>query len=350
MRKKVYCPVTKRHILFALLKYITVSASAVAYIFLFISLVTGAFASQITAIAFACLAATISALCLAVYYDYSFRKINQALSASEKIDDPVAGSFSISKNLLSRISRLDSQSKDKYSYEILQKQAQMDAMQNQIQPHFLYNALESIRGLAMEESAGKTADMAESLAVLYRSSIGKPNDLLTLDQEIKNIENYVKIQQYRFGNRFSLVKDIQQNILDVMLIYKIPKLTLQPIVENSIYHGIDKLAEGGIIQINAHTTQSRLIISIKDNGQGMNDATLLGLNKNLIDIENKNASVGGGSESKNSGIALINVNNRIKLLFGSSYGLTVYSTEGIGTEVQVVLPLMDEDYERDFTG
>lgn len=254
------------------------------------------------------------------------------------VTHPRKTKYTLSNQINERFAVLNSRSQQEYSYQLLEKQAQMDAMQGQIQPHFLYNALDSIRGLAVEEHAARTADMAEALAVLYRSLIGRFSDLLTLEQEIQNIDNYVKIQQYRFGNRFSLEKDIGSPVSDMMMNYRLPKLTLQPIVENAIYHGIDKLAGSGVIRISAYTTQSRLVISIKDNGLGMDEATLLAMNRRLMEGEPGISE----SASKNNGIALDNVNARIKMLFGAQYGLTVFSTKNVGTEVQLSLPLLEE--------
>ena len=230
-----------------------------------------------------------------------------------------------------------------YEYLLLQKQAQLDAMQSQIQPHFLYNALDSIRGLAFSENAMKTAEMAESLSIFYRNSIGRSTEMISLEQELKNVENYVKIQRYRFGNRFEFILETTPQHSSLLHSYRIPKLTIQPVVENAIYHGIDRQAKGGVIRLSFLSTQSRLIISVKDNGQGMDETSLLQLNetlaKSIDDCENT-------SRSPHTGIALTNINSRIKMIYGTAYGLTAYSAPNLGSEFQIILPLTPVDWKE----
>lgn len=228
-----------------------------------------------------------------------------------------------------------------YSAKLLQKQAELDYMQSQINPHFLYNTLDSIRGQAVLEGSRKTAEMIESLSILFRYTISKHGDILTLEQELSNVDNYLKLQQYRFRNRFELVKKIEEP--ELTLQYRIPKLTLQPIIENAIYHGLDDVSKNARIEIRIYTTQSRLIITIADNGKGMNSETLDLLNE--VFMKNIYTTKVTDSSKSSSGMALANVNARIKLLFGERYGLTAYSTEGVGSKIQIVLPLLQEDEE-----
>ena len=222
-------------------------------------------------------------------------------------------------------------------YQLLQKQAQLDAMQSQINPHFLYNALDSIRGLALEQNASDTADMVEALSVLFRYSISQSNNIQTLERELNNINNYIMIQQYRFKNRFTLINKIDLDD-DQLMSYPVPKLILQPIIENAIYHGFNNNPANNKITLNAYATQSRLIISIIDNGSGMDDQTLTSLNKRLIEGDSDTTII-TSSDTKSSGIALLNVNSRLRLLFGEDYGVSVLSTKGIGTEISITLPL-----------
>lgn len=250
------------------------------------------------------------------------------------------GSFA--KNLTDIIENLSESLLREYSSKLLQKQAELDAMQNQINPHFLYNTLDSIRGMALEEGSNDTAEMIESLSILFRYTISQSRSIVTIEQELKNVDNYIKIQQYRFNNRFEVVK-IADESDDQIMSYKMPKLTIQPIIENAIYHGFDSMITKGTIIIRIYTTQSRLIISISDNGIGMASKQLNALNEKLM---NEKSNTQNGLTTSGSGIALVNVNARIKLRFGEKYGLTAYSTEGIGTEIQIVLPLMENNYEE----
>lgn len=272
------------------------------------------------------------------------RKIYVKLKKITSPDNPGADDFKKLRiddlyDMLGMVDSLNTKAQQQYPYQLLQKQAQLDALQNQINPHFLYNALESIRGLAIQQGAEDTADMAEALSTLFRFSISKTNDFIPLSQELFNIENYIKIQKYRFNNRFDLHKNIELSAAQLNE-YHIPKLTLQPIIENALEHGLKNITSNGLINLRIFLTQSRLLISIADNGLGMNDNLLRSLNERFLepvyDIITSNLP------AKSSGIALINVNMRLKLIFGNRFGLTVYSTKNLGTEIQVSLPLIKE--------
>jgi two-component system, sensor histidine kinase YesM len=241
-------------------------------------------------------------------------------------------------NMLDMVDSLNTKAQQQYPYQLLQKQAQLEALQHQINPHFLYNALESIRGLAIQQSAEETADMAEALSTLFRFSISKTSDFIPLSQELGNIDNYIKIQKYRFNNRFDLKKEIELSKSQLEE-YRIPKLTLQPIVENALEHGLKNIASGGLITLRIIPTQSRLLISISDNGFGMDDGLLRSLNESFLEPVQDISTI---DLSKNSGIALKNVNTRMKLIFGNRFGLTAYSTKNLGTEIQISLPLIKD--------
>lgn len=231
-----------------------------------------------------------------------------------------------------------------YAALICKKQAEINALQSQINPHFLYNTLDSIRGQALIDGATEIADMTEALAVFFRYSISHKSNLVSLAEELKNVDNYMIIQQFRFSNKFNVIKknDADSEIMDC----RMPKLTLQPIIENAIYHGLELLESEGTIVIRLTMTDQRLQIHITDNGNGIELPDLNRLNESLAeDIDFFSQSV----QKKEGGIALKNVNDRIKLCFGNNYGITVYSTIGLGTDVEIVLPLVkDENYKSQF--
>lgn len=243
---------------------------------------------------------------------------------------------SITFNLNRMIDLLKESMKREHDLEMLRKQAEISKLQSQINPHFLYNTLESIRGEAIIQGNKEIAVMTEALANYFRYSISKKGDFVTLSDELKNVENYITIQRYRFDNRISFRVKYHSTDSSVLQ-FLLPKLTLQPIIENSIYHGLEtKIGEGEVV-IHITATEKRLIIVVSDNGIGIDYETLSRINGELnsdtvtiVDIE----------QSNHLGIAIININQRLKLLWGSEYGITVSSTLNMGTDVEVTLPLV----------
>lgn len=213
------------------------------------------------------------------------------------------------------------------------KQAEYLALQNQINPHFLYNSLEAIRGEAICAGLESVAEITEALSVFFRYSITGVDSLVTLEEEIDNVENYFIIQHYRFGEKvkFEITYPKGEEIFQL----KLPKLTIQPFVENAIFHGLEKKVDGGTVKVSLETTVYKLMITVSDNGIGMPEDQVEKINNYF---ERVAVSYVGEDKKKKGGIAMKNVNSRIKLLFGEEYGIHVYSTEGIGTDVKIILP------------
>jgi two-component system sensor histidine kinase YesM len=178
--------------------------------------------------------------------------------------------------------------------------------------------------------------MTEALETFFRYTISNVDKLTTLAEEIANVENYCTIQRFRFGEKIAFrVENLVGEELDVYKA-KIPKLTLQPIVENAVFHGLEPKLGGGLVSIILQATPERLLITVSDNGVGMEDDHVHELNDKL-----RGASLDYVRENKQKGgIALLNVNNRIKLLFGDEYGVYLYSKLGVGTDVELTLPLI----------
>lgn len=225
-----------------------------------------------------------------------------------------------------------------YAAELLAKQAELEALQSQINPHFLYNTLESIRGRALVEGCEDVAEMAEALAALFRYSISQKGDLVTLEEELHNLGNYFLIQQYRFHNKFEVRYAIEDpELLSALL----PRMSLQPLVENAIYHGLETKIGKGIVMIKVTEYREKIEIAIEDNGSGIDDERLkqlnLWLSQGLMPKEAEGARIG---------IALLNVNKRIALYFGEIYGLRIYSTLGYGTDVRLTIPKNKKERSR----
>lgn len=251
-------------------------------------------------------------------------------------------------SLNNMLSKLKDYTEREYTAQILKKQAEINALQSQINPHFLYNTLEALRGQALIEGVEQIANMTEALSTFFRYSISQKGNIVTLADELRNVDNYLIIQQYRFNNKFNIIKKLDDEDTNIME-YRLPKLTIQPIIENAIFHGLETKIGKGNITIKAYTTEKRLVIIVTDDGVGMVKAKLDKLNESLTSgilysPDNTN--------TRQSGIALINVNERIRLYFGNKYGITVSSTQGFGTSVEIVLPaniddnmLLERNYE-----
>lgn len=242
-----------------------------------------------------------------------------------------------------QIETMDQIFKSPQMMDLNKRQAQYLALQNQINPHFLYNTLESIRGEALIAGLDSIADMTEALAKFFRYTITKVENLVSVEEELDNCATYFSIQQYRFGDRLRLHIECPPEDREEIMNCRIPKLTLQPILENSIIHGTEQKIGTSNLRISFEATGSRLIIRISDDGVGMDEETLAKLNgrlrrngNNIVDHE----------EEKKGGIALANVNNRIHLIFGEEYGMHVYSILHKGTDVEITIPFTPNEPEN----
>lgn len=223
-----------------------------------------------------------------------------------------------------------------YNETILRKQAELNALQGQINPHFLYNTLNTIRGQALWEGMDSIAEMTQALARCLRYSINMNNQMVTLAEELDNIKYYFHIQQTRFGDKLEFEIEVEDyrngNIYD----FKIPKLTIQPIVENAVFHGLEQRVGMGKVIIKAFATDTRLAINIIDNGVGIERKRLNHLNKNLYLGTNAKLE---DNEDRGS-IGLYNVNQRIKLYYGEEFGLRIQSIVGVKTNVEIIVPII----------
>ncbi|EET58653.1 ATPase/histidine kinase/DNA gyrase B/HSP90 domain protein [Marvinbryantia formatexigens DSM 14469] len=250
----------------------------------------------------------------------------------------------------SQLSLIEQSARSPQFMDLNKRQAQYLALQNQINPHFLYNTLESIRGEALIAGLDSVADMTEALAKFFRYTITKVENLVSVEEELDNCETYFGIQKYRFGDRLQLHIEYEPEEWSEIMNCRIPKLTLQPILENSIIHGTELKIGTGNLYICFARTQDRLLIRISDDGVGMDEETLTKLNRKLGKSAGPLASQ---EEEKQGGIALVNVNNRIHLIFGDEYGIHVYSVPQSGTDVEITLPIVTSDREirnRDVLG
>lgn len=216
-----------------------------------------------------------------------------------------------------------------YEAELVKKQSELAMLQSQVNPHFLYNTLESIKGMALEEDASAVWKMTRALGQILKYSIKGP-EIVALRDEIDIIRNYVEIQQCRFENRFEVSMDIDEDILDCHL----PRMTLQPVIENAVYHGLEtKRSQGRIEIIGREDPKGNIRLLVKDNGTGIVPEALMAIREKLAEDFSYRESDGS-----NRGIGIMNVNNRIKLIFGNAYGMDIDSEAGNGTTITMTLP------------
>lgn len=279
---------------------------------------------------------------LTVYRKYrSLNKLFEFYTEGSLIDNFFDLNLDISPTIDKAFSMLGERFDKTEILNVSKKQAQYLALQNQINPHFLYNTLEGIRSEALCTGMEGVAAMTEALATFFRYTISNVDHLVTLEDELSNIENYYIIQQYRFGDKLNLSIEYDEEDENLSVLnFQLPKLILQPIVENSIYHGIERKIGKGNLRIRIDYTSDRLIIRISDDGMGMSKQRLEELNNKLL--TNSMDDVIEQKREQKGGIAIINVNNRIKLLFGEEYGIYIFSTKGVGTDVEITLPIITE--------
>ena len=220
--------------------------------------------------------------------------------------------------------------------QLQQKQAEYLALQNQINPHFLYNTLEAIRADALVAGCENIADTTEALATFFRYTITDVRRFVTLSDELDNVDNYFIIQKFRFGDKLDMNVELES---EELMGARMPKLLLQPLVDNAISHGLECKVGDGMVTIVVESSEKNLFIHVKDDGMGMQEEKVQELNQ-IFCSHDKTRKRYGQEKNQRGGIALPNVNSRIKLLFGEDYGLHIFSVEGIGTEIRMTLPLM----------
>jgi len=202
------------------------------------------------------------------------------------------------------------------------QKSELDALQSQINPHFLYNTLDSIIWMIESERYKEAVFMITQLASLFRISLSKGRTIIRIEEELHHAENYSNIQKIRFRNSFSVKFETAEEVKNCCTV----KLIVQPILENAIYYGVKDMEEGGEITVRSWMDKD-IYIEVKDNGYGIPEDQVA-----LLLTDNDRARKSG------SGVGLINVHNRIRLRFGEEYGLKIVSEPDEGTTVTIHLP------------
>lgn len=281
-------------------------------------------------------------LCTALLFDLFFvRKLVKAISSVvsgmkrvEKgsfiqIPSKIEKSNNESGLMLQGFNRMSSQIKDllqRVQFEQQnKKQAEMQALVAQINPHFIYNSLESINSMAVLQGNKQISKMVISLGKLLRISISQDQELIPISMELEHVKHYLLIQKTRFEDKFDYIINLSE---EAKHLYSL-KLIVQPLVENALYHGIEPMKGKGFISIRAWTFESSLIIEITDNGLGFDAHSLLNIDQPGSTQENKYNS---------SGVGLMNVNERIRISFDTPYGIMVCSSANEGTTIRIRIP------------
>lgn len=202
------------------------------------------------------------------------------------------------------------------------KQAEINALQSQMNPHFLFNTLESIRMKSIEKEELETAEIIKYLARSFRRIMSFDQEWVSVAKEVENIKDFLKIQKYRFGSEFEYCLDIEPETLKI----KIPKLLIQPLVENACIHGIEGSEEYGKIFIQIKFINNKLVCIIKDNGVGINEEKLDSM---LKDVKKE--------KTKNNNVGIANIYKRLNLYYGDNFELSIDSKEGEGTSVKLII-------------
>lgn len=222
--------------------------------------------------------------------------------------------------------------KSEYQNKLITLDSQMKSLEAQINSHFLYNTLESINSIAEIEGIESISTMSLALGNMFRYSIKAKSELVPVEEEISNVQDFVSIQSIRFSNRFHLNLSIPDEIYD----YKVLKLILQPLVENALLHGLDRCTSGDTITISAERKENNLILGVHDNGIGMDTVQVALLEKNLAEQPHFKEL---GRRTTQS-IGLKNISSRIELYYGQGYGMSITSRIGQGTTIYLKLPII----------
>lgn len=220
--------------------------------------------------------------------------------------------------------------KTEFENQLILMNSQMRTLESQINAHFLYNTLEAINSLASIEGCDDISTMALALGDMFRYSIKTKGELVTLEDELAHVQNFIAIQLIRFDNAFSFQMDVPKELLN----HKVLKLILQPIVENALYHGLLHCNAGSAISLTVRQEDGRLLFSVIDDGVGM-DSPILEMLRSSLTEKPDLASL---NQAKGSGIGLSNIHSRIRLYYGPPYGITINSEKTKGTSVFIQVP------------
>ena len=276
------------------------------------------------------LSAAVVMASIVLYSRWLSHKVSKVMYAARKLGDgefdyiledmgkDEIGQIGDAFNLLNQ--RIQWLIRENYEKKIKLQSEELNLMQEQINPHFLYNALAAISALALREGQGQTVKCVKYLADFYRISLNKGKQVLSIREELELLKNYLNIQKVRFGESIQVEYEVKKELLTLKTI----KLLLQPLVENSIHHGRRSEEEILMIRVSIFLEGDRVCFSVEDNGNGIKQEKLEKLRGQLEQFE--------------EGYGLKNVHNRVRFTYGEGYGVKIDSVSGVGTRVRVYIP------------
>ena len=294
--------------------------------------VRGAMQILLVMIAFVLVTVFLSSFLLTHMISHPIQSLVKAMKdfeadAEEFSYQPVHGSkemIALSDSFGHMVGRIQDLMEEVRREEITLRKTELKALQAQINPHFLYNTLDAIGWMCEEERSKDAVEMVNALARLFRISISKGHELIPIGKEVEHARSYLMIQNFRYKNQFTYSFDIEEECLP----YLCNKITLQPIIENAIYHGINRMVDEGEIRIRIYGEGDDIVFSVSDNGVGMSKEQC----GNILKSE----------PGDQTGIGIKNVNDRIKIYFGEEYGITIESEPDEGTCVSIRMPKVEE--------
>ena len=260
--------------------------------------------------------------------------VRELEKGAESVDFDVDGPYEVehlSRSVQSMVSTMRHLMEDILRQEEEKRRSELDVLQSQINPHFLYNTLDSVVWMTENGRTQEAVAMLTALARFFRISLSKGSSIIPIGDELEHARNYLAIQKMRYKNKFSADISVEQGVERLYTV----KLIIQPILENAIYHGMEYADGDGEIHIRAFREGENMVIEVEDNGPGMPEQVMEQLLKPGISVS--------AARPEGSGIGLRNVHQRIQLTFGAAYGLTIRSEPDRGTVVRICLPVLGEN-------
>lgn len=258
------------------------------------------------------------------------QRIERGETNVDLLDDSSDEMQKVTQRMDSMIDNIQGLTRDIYAYQIQGKVMELQALQSQINPHFLYNTLQSIKALAVIGRTSEISTMVTLIGGMLRYAINNVQESVTVEQELQHADTYIKIQGYRYPDQFKYEASCDSKLAETL----VPKLILQPVIENAILHGFEGGKKGSIVVV-VERKGTEMQINVADNGKGMTPEEE---ERMRIKLDHRPASVQNGE----GGVGLLNVHHRIRMKYGEGYGISFDTAPGLGTRITIRIPLGED--------